>query len=137
MIPFALTPRDIDRLLRDLTPERRGADAPTLALETANPIPSTRWRRPAIIAANQRWQLPQTGGSDAHFHEQVGAGQTRFAGRGESDLRDALQRGAVSAELSRYPRLREIGASRLLRQQWRGISATPRALLRRRLGRGA
>jgi len=137
VVPFALNIRDIDRLLRDLAPELQDEDAPILAIETANPIPSARWRRRAIIEANQRWKLTQTGGSDAHFHEQVGAGFTRYDGRGSAALRAALSSGGASGELGVYPSLRQIGAERLLRQQWRGISATPRALLQRRLGRGA
>ena len=134
VVPFALSPTNIDRLLLDLAAERRGKNAPVLAIETANPIPSARWRRLGIINDNRRWALPQTGGSDAHFHEQVGAGATRFPGSTQQDLRDALESSATSAELGHYPSFREIGASRLLRQQWRGISATPKALIRRRLG---
>ena len=135
IVPFALNLREIERLRQDLAAERHGANAPILAIETANPIPSARWRRHSVIEANQRWRLAQTGGSDAHFHEQVGAGQTRFAGATADDLRAALDEATTRAELGQYASLREIGATRLLRQQWRGITATPRALLRRhRLG---
>ena len=136
VMPIALNIGDIDRLLRDLTPERSGALPPILALETANPIPSARWRRNGVIEANQRWGLATTGGSDAHFHEQVGSSVTRFAGSGQDALRSALQAGTTVGELGHYPRLRNIGARRLIRQQWRGISATPRAILRRRSGSG-
>lgn len=132
VVPLALGQRDIDRLVRELAPERNGPNPPILALETANPIPTARWRRSGFISANQRWKLPVTGGSDAHFHEQVGAGVTRFAGSSADDLRRALTSRSTDAEFGRYPSLRELGASRLLRQQWRGISATPKALLGRR-----
>ena len=135
IVPFALSVSDVERLLRDLAPERSGGEPPLLAVETANPIPTALWRRRSVIRANERWNLPQTGGSDAHFHEQVGSGQTRYAGRGQDALLAAIRGGTTVAELGHYPSLREIGASRLLRQQWRGISATPRALLNRRLGR--
>ena len=131
VIPIALNIGDIDRLVRDLRPERAGAQPPILALETANPIPSARWRRNGVIEANQRWELPITGGSDAHFHEQVGSAVTTFAGVGPEALRIALADATTVGELGPYPRLRHIGARRLLRQQWRGISATPKALLRR------
>ena len=132
VMPIALNIGDIDRLVRDLTPERSGDQPPILAVETANPIPSARWRRNRVIEANQQWRLPTTGGSDAHFHEQVGSAVTTFEGRGQEALRAALTAGTTAGELGHYPRLRNIGARRLLRQQWRGISATPKALLSRR-----
>ncbi len=132
VVPFALGVGAIDRLLGDLALELSGRDAPLLALETANPIPSALWRRRRVVEANERWGLIATGGSDAHFHEQVGAAATLFRGRSEEDLRAALRNGETSVELGRYPSLRDIGASRLLRQQWRGLTATPRALLHRR-----
>ena len=45
VMPIALNLGDIDRLVRDLAPERSGDHPPILAVETANPIPSARWRR--------------------------------------------------------------------------------------------
>lgn len=131
VMPIALNIGDINHLVRDLAPERSGNQPPVLGIETANPIPSARWRRKGVIEANQQWQLVSTGGSDAHFHEQVGSAVTTFAGSGQEALRAALRSGTTSAELREYPRLRNIGAGRLLRQQWRGISATPKAMLRR------
>lgn len=132
VMPIALNLRDIDRLVRDLAPERAGDQPPVLAIETANPIPSARWRRTSVIDANRRWGLATTGGSDAHFHEQVGSSITTFEGSGQDALRAALIARTTDAQLGHYPRLRNIGARRLLHQQWRGISATPRAILRRR-----
>lgn len=132
VMPIALNIGDIDRLVRDLAPERSGNQPPILGIETANPIPSARWRRNRVIEANQAWGLVTTGGSDAHFHEQVGSSVTIFEGNGQDALRAALDAGTTVGELGEYPRLRNIGARRLLHQQWRGISATPRAILRRR-----
>lgn len=132
VVPIALNIGDVDRLVRDLAPERAGDQPPVLAIETANPIPSARWRRNSVIDANQRWGLATTGGSDAHFHEQVGSSVTTFEGSGQEALRAALNARTTDAQLGHYPRLRNIGARRLLHQQWRGISATPRAILRRR-----
>jgi len=131
VMPIALNIGDIDRLVRDLGPERSGNQPPILGIETANPIPSARWRRDRVIEANRRWGLVTTGGSDAHFHEQVGSSVTVFNGSGQDALRSALDAGTTVGELGDYPRLRSIGAGRLLRQQWRGISATPKAMLRR------
>ncbi len=131
VFPLALSIGDIDRLVRDLSPERSGDTPPILGIETANPIPSARWRRNSVIQSNQRWRLVTTGGSDAHFHEQVGSAVTTFAGRDQSALRAALTQGSTAAEFNSYPSLRDVGASRLIRQQWRGLTATPKALLRR------
>jgi hypothetical protein len=132
VVPLALSVGDIDRLVQNLRVERSGDDPPILGIETANPIPSARWRRHGMINANQRWALPATGGSDAHFHEQVGSAVTTFEGLGQDALRTALNAGTTTGELRAYPRLRQIGAGRLLRQQWRGMTATPKALLGRR-----
>ncbi|MYB21197.1 MAG: PHP domain-containing protein [Chloroflexi bacterium] len=134
VFPPALKIGEIERLVQDLAPERNGEGAPVLAVETANPIPFARRRRDGVIEANRRWSLPTTGGSDAHFHEQVGSAVTTFEGQGQAALRAALEMGTTATELRRYPRLSNIGPSRLLRQQWRGLSATPKALLRRTLG---
>ncbi len=132
VLPFSLGLRTIDRLVNTLRPELSGGDAPILAIETSNPIPFARWRRDAVIQANRnRWKLPETGGSDAHFWEQVGAGVTEFAGQGEAALHAALKAGATTSRLDHVPRLRGIGAKRLIRQPWRGLTATPKALLRR------
>ena len=131
VMPIALNIGDIDRLVRDLAPERSGHQPPILGIETANPIPSARWRRNGVIEANRQWKLATTGGSDAHFHEQVGSSVTVFTGSGQDALRSALDAGTTVGELGDYPRLRSIGAGRLLRQQWRGISATPKAMLQR------
>ena len=131
LFPPALRVGEIDRLVRDLAPERQGDGAPILGIEIANPIPFAQRRRDGVIEANRRWSLPTTGGSDAHFHEQVGSALTTFEGRSQEALRAALESCATGAELDNYPRLTDIGASRLLRQQWRGLSATPKALLRR------
>ena len=80
LFPPALRVGEIDRLVRDLAPERQGDGAPILGIEIANPIPFAQRRRDGVIEANRRWNLPTTGGSDAHFHEQVGSALTTFEG---------------------------------------------------------
>lgn len=135
VLPFSLGLRAIDRLVETLHAELSGDDAPILAIETSNPIPFARWRRETIIRANrERWGLAETGGSDAHFWQQVGSSLTEFEGRGAADLRAALQGGATTSRLADGPRLGGIGAKRLLQQPWRGLTATPRALLAQRRG---
>lgn len=136
VLPFSLGLRGIDRLVGTLRSELSGETAPILAIETANPIPFARWRRESVIRANrERWGLAETGGSDAHFWQQVGSSLTEFEGHGESDLRAALQGRETTSRLTDGPRLGGVGVKRLLQQPLRGLSATPRALLARRCGR--
>ena len=130
--PPSLGERAIDRLLRDLAPELAGGDS-VLAIETANPHPTARWRRERAIRANRdRWRLPETGGSDAHFAEHVGAAITRYEGGGPEALRRALAENSTSAEVAGLPPWREVGLRRVLAQPLRGMTSTPAAALRRR-----
>lgn len=130
--PPSLGERAIDRLLRDLAPDLASGDA-VLALETANPHPTVRWRRDRVLQLNrERWRLPETGGSDAHFAEHVGAAATRYDGSGPGSLRAALASRATQADLIGLPSWREVGLRRILAQPLRGMTSTPAAALRRR-----
>ena len=130
--PPSLGARAIDRLLRDLAPELAAGDA-VLALETANPHPTARWRRDRLLQLNrERWRLPETGGSDAHFAEHVGAAATRYDGGGPEALRAALASRETQADLLGLPPWREVGFRRILAQPLRGMTSTPAAALRRR-----
>lgn len=129
--PPSLGARAIDRLLRDLAPELAAGDA-VLALETANPHPTACWRRDRLLQLNrERWHLPETGGSDAHFAEHVGAAATRYDGSGPEALRAALASRETQADLLGLPPWREIGLRRILAQPLRGMTSTPAAALRR------
>ena len=135
-LPPAPSARRIDALLRDLAPDRRGPGTP-LAIELANPTPSARLgRRRARRLNRERWRLPPTGGSDAHFAPMVASAVTRYPGSSGGDLRRAIEAGLTVAELRRTPSLRELGARRLLRQQLRAAGTTPRVLGRRLAGWG-
>lgn len=130
--PPSLGERAIDRLLRDLAPERSDGGA-VLALETANPHPTARWRRERVLRLNrERWRLPETGGSDAHFAEHVGAAAARYDGSGPEALRAALASRGTRADLIGLPPWREVGLRRILAQPLRGMTSTPAAALRRR-----
>ncbi|HJN92376.1 MAG TPA: PHP-associated domain-containing protein, partial [Dehalococcoidia bacterium] len=78
---------------------------------------------------------PETGGSDAHFLELIGSALTRFPGQTADDLRTALTNSLTIAEQRRGAGLRTIGVRRLVAQQGRGLSATPRATVARPLRR--
>ncbi|MSQ42189.1 MAG: phosphotransferase [Dehalococcoidia bacterium] len=77
----------------------------------------------------ERYGLAETGGSDAHFPEEVGTAHTLFAGRTAADLRRAIVERTSAAVAGETPTLRSLGVWRLLRQQVRGLAVTPRKLL--------
>jgi predicted metal-dependent phosphoesterase TrpH len=77
---------------------------------------------------HERYRLPEVGGSDAHFPETIGTSRTAFEGTTAQELREAILAGTTSAIQTPYPSLRQIGARRIVRQQWRGMMATPRAM---------
>ena len=129
--PPSLGERAIDRLLADFQPELAD-ERSLLALETANPHPTARWRRERVLRLNrERWRLPETGGSDAHFTEHVGAALTRYEGGGPEALRRALLSTTTEAEIIGLPPWREVGLRRILAQPLRGMTSTPAAALRR------
>lgn len=134
--PFSLLTRSIGRR----TLERVLAiDDPAThpdGIETANPL-SVGWDAgPRAARLNRdRWGLAETGGSDAHFLEAVGAAWTLFRGRSAEDLRRAILRRETSASLGVGGSYRSIGARRLVAQQVRGLSVTPRKVLGPKIGR--
>ena len=131
IMPPSLNAREIDRLVRDLAPSQRANPSLILAIELANPSLLARRRAAPIRTRNaERWRLPETGGSDAHFAAHVGAAVTRYAGRGPDALRAALGSAQTVAEEREQPSLLRVGP-RLLLQPARGMTATPRALTRR------
>lgn len=131
IMPPSLKLSEIDRLVGDLEASRRGDPSLVLAVELANPSLLARRRVAAVRERNaERWRLPQTGGSDAHFAAHVGAAVTRYPGRGAAALRNALARSETEAEERRRPSLLRVGP-RILLQPALGMTATPRALARR------
>jgi predicted metal-dependent phosphoesterase TrpH len=76
----------------------------------------------------ERYHLPEVGSSDAHFPETIGTSRTVFEGTKAHELRAAILEGKTSAEIGAYPSLRQIGVGRIVRQQWRGMMATPRQM---------
>lgn len=133
----AIVPHPMSWLTRSLsrrTIERicaRGEPGVTFdGIELANPSPAGRQSAAAAKAANGRWQLAVTGGSDAHHLPHAGTGWTEFDGEGAMGLLDAIRSGTTGAHVTRYPSLREVGIGQtLLGLAW-GYSATPRKMLR-------
>ncbi len=99
------------------------------AIEVTNQTPAGRLgARKARRLNRDEFGLAEAGGSDAHFLPVIGTAYTEFAGRDTEDLRAAIAARATRGVTGRHPSLREIGYARVVRQTYRGILATPRAM---------
>lgn len=98
-------------------------------IEVTNGTPAGRQGAAKAKSLNAgEFRLAEVGGSDAHFLSCVGAGYTEFSGRTASDLRTAIVERQTRGVSARHPSLREIGYTQVVRQTYRGIMSTPRAL---------
>ncbi|MGA2285919.1 MAG: PHP-associated domain-containing protein [Dehalococcoidia bacterium] len=107
---------------------RRGSGVYFDGIQLANVAPGSRVKLSTALRLNdERYHLPEVGGSDAHFLQAVGSAYTIFEGESAEDLRRSILAGTTSGGEGRYPSLAEIGYGRFLRQQYRGIVVTPKA----------
>ena len=63
---------------------------PIDGIEIYNPSPANASMRSTVRLANAQWGLAETGGSDAHFWQHIGAAYTFFPGNSPDDLRRAI-----------------------------------------------
>jgi hypothetical protein len=128
--PFSMLTRSIGRRTLDRVMRLPDADQRPDGLEVANTLSKGWHAGDAARAANaSRWGLPETGGSDAHFAEAIGRAYTRYPGATASELNRALRAGQTEGVLLGGTPYREIGPSKLVRQQVRGLAVTPRKVL--------
>jgi len=114
--------RTIDRVTRE-----RGSGLYFDAMQTSGKGPGSGVGMEKARRLNrERYRLPEVGGSDAHFLPAVGSAYTLFEGESAEDLRRSILMGTTSGADGRYPSLSEIGYRRLLVQQWRGLTVTPK-----------
>lgn len=91
---LVIVPHPLGRLVPSLS--RRRIEALLAAgyaidgIETYNPSPANARYRATVTSANREWGLAEIGSSDAHFHQHVGAGYTRFPGASAEALRRAI-----------------------------------------------
>jgi len=136
VIPHPLSPltrsvghRAIERVLgiEDVEPHPDGIEVANTSL--AGRVTAAKARRNNAAY----YGLAETGGSDAHFPEAVGTAWTLFPLRANTSASESLREAALAHETTgdegRAPSLRQLGARRLLRQQVRGLSVTPRKVL--------
>ena len=99
------------------------------AIEVTNQTPAGRLgARKARRLNRDEFGLAEAGGSDAHFLPVIGTAYTEFAGSDANDLRAAITDRTTRGVTGRHPSLREIGYAHVVRQTYRGILATPRAM---------
>jgi predicted metal-dependent phosphoesterase TrpH len=72
--------------------------------------------------------LAEVGGSDAHFLQAIGTSRTEFEGSTAADLRRAIEARETRAVVGSHPSIRQLGLGPVVRQQWRGMLATPRQM---------
>lgn len=106
------------------------------AIEVENLTLAARVTRGKVRRLNdERWRLPETGGSDAHFLAAIGSAYTIFPGHTVAELRAAIRDGRTLAAGTRHPGLRDLGFRQVIRQQGRGLMVTPRNAVVRPLAR--
>lgn len=100
-------------------------------IEVHNPTHAGRSKNHIVRQYNSSgWHLPEVGSSDAHFLEHVGSTVTSFDGNTAGHFFRALKDGHTTAIPRDYAK---IGWPRLVAQQFRGLSATPRKVIGRAL----
>lgn len=125
-VPLSFSSATITRLHRSEDPEIY-----LDGIEIGNPTPAGRARSHLVNQFNvSGWHLPHIGSSDAHFLEHVGSVATRFEGHSAGHLLHSIRDSKTASVESMYAR---ISLRRLLAQQFRGLSATPRKVLARAL----
>ncbi len=98
------------------------------AIELSSSPAARVGEKPAQRLNRERYHLPEVGSSDAHFAEAIGTSYTEFEGATALELRRAIEAGRTKAVVGKHPSLRQIGLRRVVRQQCRGMLATPRQM---------
>lgn len=128
--PFSYLTRSIGQ--RSLEQLLATGDPETLpdGIEVANLTLAGRVTGAKALRLNrERYHLAETGGSDAHFPEEVGTARTLFEGTSAAELRRAILDRRTSGLRGEQVSLRTIGVRRLAVQQVRGLSVTPKKVL--------
>jgi len=101
-------------------------------IETYNPTPANAAQRATVRTANQDWHLAETGGSDAHFWQHIGAAYTLFPGSTPEELRQAILARTVRAGGQEQPPVRLNPGVYVAQCAWSWFVDPPRRVARRR-----
>ncbi len=101
-------------------------------IEVYNPTPANAAMRATVRSANQGWQLAETGGSDAHFWQHIGAAYTLFPGSTTDDLRQAILERTVRAGGQEQPPVHLNPGVYVAQCAWSWFVDPPRRIARRR-----
>jgi predicted metal-dependent phosphoesterase TrpH len=125
-----VVPHPLSWLTRSLGARTLTRFAPLFdGIEIACCSPAARVSLGRAAALNRtKLELAELGGSDAHFLQAIGSAYTEFEGRTAADLREAILAKATHGVYGPPVPWRSIGVQRMVRQTWRGIRATPRAM---------
>lgn len=132
-----IVPHPLGRLVPSLS--RKKIDAllekgyPLDGIEVYNPTPANASARALVRTANESWQLAETGGSDAHFWQHIGAAYTLFPGKKPEDLRRAILERTVRAGGHEQPPVHLSPAVYIAQCAWSWFVDPPRRFARRRL----
>ena len=99
-------------------------------VEMYNPSPANASMRSVVRAANQQWRLAETGGSDAHFWQHIGAAYTLFPGNSPEDLRQAIVGRTVRPGGQELPTPRLSAGVYIAQCAWSWFVDPPRRIIR-------
>jgi predicted metal-dependent phosphoesterase TrpH len=99
-------------------------------IEMYNPSPANASMRSVVRAANQQWSLAETGGSDAHFWQHIGAAYTLFPGSSPEDLRRAILERNVRPGGFELPPVRLPAGVYVAQCAWSWFVDPPRRIMR-------
>lgn len=100
-------------------------------IEVYNPTPANASQRATVRTANQEWHLAETGGSDAHFWQHIGAAYTLFPGTTPEDLRQAIAERTVRAGGQEQPPIHLSPGIYVAQCAWSWFVDPPRRIARR------
>ncbi len=110
---------------------------PIDAIELYNPSPANAAMREQARTLNEQWGLAETGSSDAHFWQHIGAGYTLFPGETAGDLRTAILAHTSHEGGQEQPPERLPISAYIAQSAWAMIVDPPRKISRMLLTRDA
>jgi|SRR5579875_1450435 predicted metal-dependent phosphoesterase TrpH len=99
-------------------------------IEMYNPTPANAWARAKVRDANQQWHIAETGGSDAHFWQHIGAAYTLFPGCTPDDFRRAILEHATRSGGQEVPPVRLSPGVYAAQCAWSWFVDPPRRMMR-------